>query len=202
MTNGALFLPEFHPLGNEPGGDFSRRRIFSKANTFRGFFTQVLDADGGCQEVVRKVQAFAAARSMPLRSASTSAYCQARGKLEPSGLQRIIKHTAEHLQQRRRNRWWRNWRVVVVAGSLQRRRTDSFAPAMGRVQTGRHHDGQLGFLQLLRRLEIPGTGCGHRHDLGAMDAGRGSRNCSSAGTGRFADDVAQACLEQESELLS
>lgn len=110
------FIPA-HELGNESGGDFSRRRIFSKENTFWGFFTQVLDADGGCQEVVRKVQAFAAARSMPVPSASTSAYCQARGKLERSGLQRILKHTSEHLQHRRRNCRWKDRRVVVVDGT-------------------------------------------------------------------------------------
>ena len=66
------FIPS-HELGNETAGDFRRRRIFSKENTFWGFFTQVLDADGGCQEVVRKVQACAASRSMPAPSASTSA---------------------------------------------------------------------------------------------------------------------------------
>lgn len=110
------FIPT-HELGNGSGGDFSRRRVFSKENTFWGFFTQVLDADGGCQEVVRKVQAFAASRSMPVPSASTSAYCQARGKLERGGLERILKHTCEHLQQRGRNRWWKDRRVVVVDGT-------------------------------------------------------------------------------------
>lgn len=110
------FIP-VHELGNEPGGDFSRRRIFSKENTFWGFFTQVLDADGGCQEVVCKVQAFAATRSMAVPSASTSAYCQARGKLGRSGLEHILNHTSERLQQRGRSRWWKDRRVVVVDGT-------------------------------------------------------------------------------------
>jgi len=110
------FIP-LHELGSEPVGNFSRRRIFSKENTFWGFFSQVLDADGGCQEVVRKVQAFAAARSIPVPSASTSAYCQARGKLERSALQHILEHTSEHLEQRGRNRWWKGRRVVVVDGT-------------------------------------------------------------------------------------
>ncbi len=69
-------------LESDARGVFSRRRLFSKANTFWAFFSQVIDADGGCQEVVRKIQAFAAARSMPTPLASTSAYCQARAKLE------------------------------------------------------------------------------------------------------------------------
>lgn len=98
-------------------GPFSRRRLFSKENTFWGFFSQVLDADGGCQEVVRKVQAFAATRSMPVPSASTSAYCQARGKLDQDGLEKILKHTASDLEQRGRSRWWKDRRVVVVDGT-------------------------------------------------------------------------------------
>lgn len=110
------FIP-VHELSNGSEGDFSRRRVFSKENTFWGFFTQVLDADGGCQEVVRKVQAFAASRSMPAPSASTSAYCQARSKLDGDGLQRILQHTSEQLQQRGRHRRWKDRRVVVVDGT-------------------------------------------------------------------------------------
>ena len=110
------FIP-LHELESKTGGNFSRRRIFSKENTFWAFFTQVLDADGGCQEVVRKIQALAAARAMPLPSASTSAYCQARSKLNGDGLKRILKHTSEQLQQRGRHDRWKNRRVVVVDGT-------------------------------------------------------------------------------------
>ena len=110
------FIPT-QELGNDSEGDFSRRRIFSKENTFWGFFTQVLDADGGCQEVVRKVQAFSASRFMPIPSASTSAYCQARSKLSGDGLKRILKHTSEQLQQRGHHSRWKNRRVVVVDGT-------------------------------------------------------------------------------------
>lgn len=110
------FIP-LHELGSESKGEFSRRRIFSRENTFWAFFTQVLDADGGCREVVRKVQALAAARAMPLPSASTSAYCQARSKLSDDGLKRILKHTSEQLQQRGRPGRWKGRRVVVVDGT-------------------------------------------------------------------------------------
>jgi hypothetical protein len=41
-------------------GTMSRNRIFSKENTFWAFFSQILDAVGECQEVVRKLQAVAA----------------------------------------------------------------------------------------------------------------------------------------------
>lgn len=102
-------------LNHGSDGHFSRRRLFSKENTFWAFFSQVLDADGGCQEVVRKVQAFAAARSMPAPSASTSAYCQARGKLLQSDLETILAHTTETLQKR--DCGWKGRRVVVVDGT-------------------------------------------------------------------------------------
>jgi len=110
-------LIPMHDLGSETDGGFSRRRIFSKENTFWAFFAQVLDADGGCQEVVRKVQAFAATRDMPLPSASTSAYCQARSKLSGEGLKRILKRTSEALQERGRCGRWKGRRVVVVDGT-------------------------------------------------------------------------------------
>ena len=52
----ARFIPSM-VLENADTGSFSRRRVFSKTNTYWAFFSQVLDADGGCQEVVRKMQA-------------------------------------------------------------------------------------------------------------------------------------------------
>jgi len=104
-------------LENGDTGSFSRRRVFSKTNTFWAFFSQVLDADGGCQEVVRKIQALAASRSLPSPSASTSAYCQARAKLEVSELESILSHTALTLRAQGRMERWKNRRVVVVDGT-------------------------------------------------------------------------------------
>lgn len=104
-------------LDAEPSGDFSRRRLFSKHNTFWAFFSQILDADGGCQEVVRKVQALAAARAMPVPSASTSAYCQARRKLERCTLEKVLARTADNLQNKGLVPDWKGRRVVVVDGT-------------------------------------------------------------------------------------
>ena len=66
------FIPN-HYLRPTETGALSRRRFFRKENTFWAFFSQVLDADGGCQEVVRKLQAFASMKSKPLPSSSTAA---------------------------------------------------------------------------------------------------------------------------------
>jgi len=74
------FIPTEY-LRPTASGPLSRRRVFSKENTFWAFFSQVLGADGGCQEVVRQLQAFAALKATVLPSSSTAAYCQARKKL-------------------------------------------------------------------------------------------------------------------------
>jgi len=68
----------------------SRRRIDSKENTFWAFFSQVLDSDGGCQEVVRKRQAVASIHSKTVPSSSTAAYCQARKNLDLTELESLL----------------------------------------------------------------------------------------------------------------
>lgn len=110
------FIP-VQELGGDTSGAFSRRRVFSKENTFWAFFSQVLDADGGCQEAVRKVQAVSASRALPKPSTSTSAYCQARSKLSTATLETLLSHTANSLQQRRGDQCWNGHRVVVVDGT-------------------------------------------------------------------------------------
>jgi len=110
------FVPS-QALQPHQSGAQSRRRLFSKENTFWGFFSQILNADSGCSEVVRKFHAFAAGQSMTLPSTSTSAYCQARQKLEESDLENILSHTSKQLLQREINHVLENRRVVVVDGT-------------------------------------------------------------------------------------
>lgn len=65
-------------LKPERNGAMSRRRLFSKGNTFWAFFSQVLDADGGCKEVIRKLQSYASLKGVKVPSSSTASYCTAR----------------------------------------------------------------------------------------------------------------------------
>ena len=83
------FIPDQYLRPSESGA-LSRRRFFSKENTFWAFFSQTIDDDGGCQEVVRKLQAFAAMKSKSLPSSSTAAYCQARRKLDLQSLRQFF----------------------------------------------------------------------------------------------------------------
>jgi hypothetical protein len=110
------FLP-VEVLQPSSSGQHSRRRIFSKENTFWGFLGQVLNADGSCQEVVKKLQAYAALRKMQMPSAATSAYCRARMKLPLEELKEIFEYSFQSLEilAGKRDYWGR--RVVVVDGT-------------------------------------------------------------------------------------
>ena len=55
--NFTRFIPKQFPHPEKPG-KLSRRRLFSKENIFWGFFSQVLNTESGCAEVVRKFHAF------------------------------------------------------------------------------------------------------------------------------------------------
>lgn len=110
------FIP-YTSFSQHDTGHFSRRRIFSKENTFWAFFSQVLNADSGCREVVRKLQALAAARHNTIPSSSTAAYCQARHKLDEQTLDSILTGTGELLHQRGGEQRWKQRRVIVVDGT-------------------------------------------------------------------------------------
>ena len=81
------------------------------------FWGQVLNEDGSCQEVVKKLQAYTALRQMKLPSSATSAYCRARKKLSSAELKKIYWHSYQGLERLsgKRDYWGR--RVVVVDGT-------------------------------------------------------------------------------------
>jgi hypothetical protein len=110
------FIPD-QALKPHRSGAQSRRRLFSKENTFWGFFSQILNADSGCSEVVRKFHAFAASRSMLQPSSSTSGYCQARQKFKESDLENVLAHTTQQLVQRDTEKSLQDRRVIVVDGT-------------------------------------------------------------------------------------
>lgn len=104
-------------LKPEPNGTMSRRRLFSKENTFWAFFSQVLDADGGCKEVIRKLQSYASIKGVNVPSSSTASYCTARKKLSEQMLSGIFGHTAARLNKIPETGLLNNRRVVVVDGT-------------------------------------------------------------------------------------
>jgi len=110
------FIPEKF-LQNNAEKKHSRHRIFSKENTFWAFFSQVIDADGGCAEVVRKMQTYLSLHGDCSLSASTGSYCKSRVKLEEKELAEIFTHTAASFKVRRDDQPLAGRRVVVVDGT-------------------------------------------------------------------------------------
>jgi hypothetical protein len=110
------FIPNQYLQPTESGA-LSRRRLFSKENTFWAFFSQVLDADGGCKEVVRKLQASVAVKLKAAPSSSTAAYCKARKKLELSTLESIHLHLSDQLKANANADCLNGRRIIVVDGT-------------------------------------------------------------------------------------
>jgi hypothetical protein len=110
------FIPKkyLHPTES---GALSRRRVFSKENIFWAFFSQVLDADGGCKEAVRKLQAAVAVKLKSVPSSSTAAYCKARKKLELSTLEAIHQHLSDQLKIKTNANCLNGRRIIVVDGT-------------------------------------------------------------------------------------
>ena len=110
------FIPGDY-LKPELSGIMSRRSIFSKENTFWAFLGQVLDADGGCKEVVRKLQSYASLKGGKVPSSSTASYCTARKKLDEQTLFDIFQFTAMRGDKSTQTGLLKNRRVVVVDGT-------------------------------------------------------------------------------------
>lgn len=110
------FIPEEY-LKPESSGIMSRRSIFSKENTFWAFLGQVTDADGGCKEVVRKLQSYASLKGVKIPSSSTASYCIARKKLGEQTLTDIFQYTTAQGDRPTKTGLLSNRRIVVVDGT-------------------------------------------------------------------------------------
>ncbi len=77
----------------------------------------MLDADGGCKEVIRKLQSYASIKGVKVPSSSTAAYCAARKKLDEKMLSDILERTADRLEEMPKAGLMSNRRVIVVDGT-------------------------------------------------------------------------------------
>lgn len=86
----AALIAKFIPATLFAPGRGRRDRVFSPWVTFCAFLGQVLSRGSSCRDALRRVQAwrFTAAKSVP--TSGTSAYCQARERLEVSWLHRAF----------------------------------------------------------------------------------------------------------------
>lgn len=99
----------------------SRERLFSTQVTFWAFAAQILSPGTACREIVRRVEAWwqesAGAAQVP--STSTSAYCQARARLDPAVLELLRAQIAWSLERNvlTQERWLEGRRVMIVDGT-------------------------------------------------------------------------------------
>jgi len=104
-------------LQNNAKGHHSRHRIFNKETTFWAFFSQIIDADGGCAEVVKKLKTYLAVNGDRTLSVSTGSYCKSRKKLVESELEKILKHTSGSFHVNSADQPLSGRRVIVVDGT-------------------------------------------------------------------------------------
>jgi len=112
-------IPEARLAASETGPN-SRERVFTPQVTFWAFVAQILNPGSSCREIVRRVEAWwqetAAGESL---SGSTSAYCQARARLDPAALELIAGHLSWSLERNVLNaeRWLGGRAVKIVDGT-------------------------------------------------------------------------------------
>lgn len=99
----------------------SRERAFSPQVTFWAFVAQVLSPGSSCREIVRRVEAWwqHTARGRAGLSGSTSAYCQARARLDIGTLDLVSGHLCWSLEANvlREERWLADRPVKIVDGT-------------------------------------------------------------------------------------
>ena len=111
------FIPseKLSPCQNGAG---SRERLYSKSNTFWAFLQQVWSGDGSCQEAVHRIIEQAQAQGMKVKpSSSTSAYVQARQRLDLDSLWSILYHGAGAMESEPNESFPDNRPWIVVDGT-------------------------------------------------------------------------------------
>lgn len=113
-------IPERLLAASEAGAN-SRERVFTPQVTFWAFVAQILSPGSSCREIVRRVDAWwqqTAGESGSL-SGSTSAYCQARARLDPDALELVSGHLCWSLERNvlAEERWLGGRPVKIVDGT-------------------------------------------------------------------------------------
>lgn len=110
----AEVVAQFIPRDLFELGDGQRERIYTPWVTLIAFLAQVLSRGSACREAVRRVQVWRAAQQRPLPEDSTSAYCQARGRLPLESLQGLHEQLGGWMQSQVQARWGCTTRSVKV----------------------------------------------------------------------------------------
>jgi DDE family transposase len=113
------FIPE-DLMAKSATGVNSRNRLFSPMVTFWAFLAQVLERGSSCRDAVRRVAAWFELRfpGQQAPSLDTSAYCQARARLEDEVLEKIGTHLADQMHRNTpASALWKGRRVRIIDGT-------------------------------------------------------------------------------------
>jgi len=108
-------------LASTQEGVNSRERAFTPQVTFWAFVAQVLSPGSPCREMVRRIEAWwqHGSRGAVRLSGSTSAYCQARARLDLEALELVAQHLCWSLERNvlQAERWLHRRPVKIVDGT-------------------------------------------------------------------------------------
>ena len=93
----------------------TRDRIFTPLVTLSVFLSQLLSDDHSCLPAVARLMAWRTAHGMPPCSPDTGGYCKARQRLPETLLPRLVRETADGLQDNAPEAWLFHGRRVVLA---------------------------------------------------------------------------------------
>ncbi len=113
FLKGRINMSELEKLS--VSGVNSRKRIFDRANVFILFLVQALTGLT-CDHTVKLMQGRSALKKKKRISSSSSAYCQARCRLELSFLKNVFRKLADFLSGKTLETW-KGFRVLVVDGT-------------------------------------------------------------------------------------
>lgn len=115
----------FNVLTSEPLFDFveshlpaHRERVFPPTQTLSMFLTQVLSADGSCQQVVNETMVRRVFSAHATAKTNTGAYCKARARLAVGFVSALAVEAGARVSQQAPRQWrWRGRRVRLVDGT-------------------------------------------------------------------------------------
>lgn len=110
----AALVARFIPKGIFKLAEGERARVYTPWVTFIAFLGQTLTRGSACREAVRRVQAWCVADRREVPDESTSAYCQARARLDVETLRMAHEELGKWIERHREGTWRWCDRVVKV----------------------------------------------------------------------------------------
>ena len=114
----AALVARFVPTELFKTAEGQRNRLFTSMVTFTAFLGQVMERGSSCREAVRRVQTWFLASSQTAPDDSTSAYCQARRRLDLALLDKVFQRLCAWFEaETKRCDLWLGRTVKILDGT-------------------------------------------------------------------------------------